>query len=381
MKSLGTASIPLIAAWQNRFHYPDSNILGRMHLLYKDYHDDILEIIGITTIDIHAITLVLYSVYCDKDFMYFTPEVLFSPNVARLSQENIKMFLDFFSVSIDDYHTIAKSLKVYDNQIGKFILMNRYPIIRLENNHYIIPSYNQLIDSVAGNLYHHILTHKQSLNKKTSGAYLTQFGTTLENYVVNLAKHTFGYNNIVDANTIVTKDNEDRCEIVCYNGNMALAIEVKKLYFKRDAIADADTVHIIDTYDRSLVKGVKQVVSTLQYVDVDIKYGLVVIPDTMLSPSSLLDYIDNNSSYINIKDNNVLICTLSTYESLMANSCDTIFNALNIAINRSIGEGNDISLILETMRIEGKNVTLNNSYLESIFMIKIKQQEVKLVKN
>ncbi len=378
IKSLGMASLPLIAAWQNRFHYPPLNILGRMHLLYEDYQDDILEIIGITTTDMHAIVLVLHSVYLDKEFMYFTWEALYSPKVGSLSQENIEKFLDFFAIDIDAYHSMARSLKVYDNQVGKFNLMNRYPIIKLEDNRYIIPSDAQFIDSVAGNLYHHILAHKQSIGKKISGAYLTQFGTTLENYVVDLAKYTFGKENIVDANTIVTEAEEDRCEVVCYNEKNALAIEVKKLHFRRDAIANADAGYIEEAFDRSLIKGTNQVASTLRYVKADTKYGLVVIPDTMLSPSAVLDYIGQSDSSIDIKDNNILICTLSTYESLMANSCETIFDTLDIAKGRSAAEGNDISLILGDMKKEGKIATLNNPYLEEIFITNIKEQELML---
>jgi len=379
IKTLGVAALPLIAAWQNRFHYPSKNVLGRIELLYSDYAEEIQDMIGVTTLDIQVIVLAIHTVYIDKEFIDFEAESLYSSEVGSLNKEKVDNFLDFFAIGINDYHAVAKSQKVYDNQIGTFNLMNRYPIIKIDESRYIIPSRQQLLESVAANLYFHILAHKQTFGRKASRKYLDEFGITLENYVVDLAKYVFKEKNVIAADDIVTNPGEDRCEVVCLHEGKNLAIEVKKLYFQRDAVSSADTEHIQESFDRHLAKGYNQVATTLKYTEGS-KYGIIVIPDIMLSPSAILDYIkkDNYGSKTGL-ENRILVCTLSEYEQLMANDSESVFAALDIALKRTLGEGNSVSLILEDMKNSGHPIELANPYLDQIFSKKFKEQEKSLL--
>lgn len=371
IKKLGMSALPLIAYWQNKFNYPPVNTLGRMHLLYRDYDREIFEMTGLTVLDLHIIILAIYMVYSSKEFIYFKADAIASHKVGSLRRENIERFLRFFAIDIEGYRREAKLRHVYDNQVGKFNLLNRYPIIKIDQDRYIVPSKAQMLDSVAANLYFHILEFKQKSGKKVSKTFLDSFEGTLEKYVVGLAKNVFGEPNVISADEIVTDSRDDRCEVVCkYNGN-SLAIEAKKLHFQRDAISNADIHHIQDSYDRHLRKGFKQLISTLEYVEKN-KYGLIVIPDTMLSPSAILDYIKQDNPIFNTEvENRILICTLSEYEQLMANNGDTVFAALNMALGRTSGEGNAISLILEDMKKAGYPISLVNPWLGKVFEEKL----------
>jgi len=214
IKELGVIAIPLAFAWQNKLIYPNINILGRLHLLYANYEEDIVEAIGITAIDMHIIVLAIMAVQKQKKSATIMTSMLISPKIETLNEETVKRFFDFFAVDQSEYHTVAKTHKVYDNTVGRFNLVNRYPIIKLSDGNYIVPVLEQLFDSVAANLYYHILAHKFEKHPKESRRYLDEFGTVMENYVLDLTKYSFGEGNVIPADDIVTKADDDRCEAV-----------------------------------------------------------------------------------------------------------------------------------------------------------------------
>ena len=375
LKALGIAGLPLAMAWQNKLIYPNINILGRLHLLYGDYEEDIIDAIGIASLDIHIIVLAIMAVRESRRSAIIPPSMLISPNVESLNEETVKKFFDYFAVDQSKYHAIAKTHKVYDNTVGRFNLVNRYPIVKLEDGKYIVPVFEQLFDSVAANLYYHILAHKFQKSSRESRRYLDAFGITMENYVLDLARHTFGEKNLVPADDIVP-DSNDRCEAIAFHEDCALAIEVKKLNFKRDTISDIDIEDIDDKLINQVGKAIKQIVSTLNYVEEEEKYGLVVLPDVVIAPSMLVEYFIRNSPDESFTlDDNILLCTLSSYESLMANSTDIIFEALKTTANRSKMDGRDIGLILYDMQENNDEVNLIHPLSEEVFENRISKQE------
>jgi len=350
IKKLGMMAIPLAFAWQNKLIYSNVNILGRLHLLYGDYEKDIVEAIGITAIDIHIIVLAITSIREQGKSAIIVPSMISTPKIESLNPETVKKFFNFFAVYPREYHAVAKTHKVYDNTVGRFNLVNRYPIIRLASGNYIVPVLEQLFDSVAANLYYHILAHKFQKNKQESRRYLDEFGIVMENYVLDLTRHAFGEKNVVLADSIVPKASDDRCEAVAFHNSCALAIEVKKLNFKRDTFVDVDIKDIDDKLVNQVGKGIGQIGNTLDYITQKVKYGLVVLPDVVTSPSMFSDYVSQGSSDESfVPDDNILLCTLSSYESLMANSPDVIFEALQITASQSRMEGRDIGLVLLQM--------------------------------
>ncbi len=382
IKELGIIAIPLAFAWQNKLIYPNINILGRLHLLYADYEEDILEAIGMSAIDMHIIVLAIMAVREQRRSAIIMPSMLITPKIESLNEETVKRFFEFFAVNQSEYHTVAKTHKVYDNTVGRFNLVNRYPIIELSNGNYIVPVLEQLFDSVAANLYYHILAHKFHKNSKESRRYLDEFGMVMENYVLDLTRHAFGDKNVISADSIVTKSSDDRCEVVAFHSDRALAIEVKKLNFKRDTIVDIDIKDIDDKLINQVGKAIEQLSTTLGYVKEKEKYGLVVLPDVVTSPSVFSDYVSQDGSGEGFTiDNNILLCTLSSYESLMANNPDVIFEALQITASQSKMEGRDIGLVLQQMQDTNEHVHFTHPLSNEVFEKKIRAQEANMRQN
>ncbi len=360
IKQFGIGGISLIFVWQNRLIYNQSNMIGRMHCLYKDYNNQVISAIGISIKDIYVILLAILLSYEYEKKTYLKKSALIHPKIESLTKEKVINFLSYFSITPDEYKDKAKKEKIYENSFGKFKYLIRYPIIDLGDDLYILPVFEQLLDTVANNLYFLLLEHFQGIDEKASKTFLDNFGNILENYVLDLIVNVFEKEKIIRADNIVPKDNELRCEVVAFHKDNALAIEVKKMHFKRDAIVNNDKKHIDKVLKYHLVKAFQQIENTLSYVSKNIKYGLIVVPDIMLGFSAMINYMKEEFKGEARFDNEILICTLSWYEALMANEADIIFEILYKASQRKLHEGNDIIMIMQDM----KNVNMTNLYLE-----------------
>ncbi|QSZ41367.1 hypothetical protein GJV85_04350 [Sulfurimonas aquatica] len=366
IKLFGVGGISLMAVWQNRLLYNQSNMLARMHVLYKNYDSQVVSAIGISIKDIYVILLALSVVYQKKKKIYLKKDALIHPEIESLSKDKIIKFLAYFSRTSVQYKAEAKQEKIYENSFGKFKYLIRYPIIELEEDLYIVPVFEQLLDTLSNNLYFLLLEHFHNISKKSSKKFLDNFGNILEKYVLDLAGDVFEAKNIIRADDIVPNANELRCEVVAYDNNKALAIEVKKMNFKRDAIIDIDKIHIDDVLEKHLVKAFKQIENTLNYVDKEVQYGIIVVPDIMLSLSSMIDYMKVRFKGTAKFDDGIFICTLSWYEALMANKVDIVFDILNKAFEREFHEGNDIIMVMDDMKQKGYNIkTLNENLTNS----------------
>lgn len=364
IKIFGYGGVPLLAHWQNRFSYKQSNVIARMHLLYEEYNDVFLNNLGFSLKDIYIITFTIYGIYHLRKKIYLKKEDLFHPEIESLSIEKLTAFFKFFSISQKDYIDKAKKAKIYSTTYGKFRFLIRYPIISLENEKYIIPVIEQYFDTISNNLYFILLEHY--LEKNEAKKYLDNFGNVLEKYVIKHVSYTFGSKNIKNADDIVTVRKENRCEIVAFHGNKALAIEVKKLYFKRDTIIDKDKEDIDKTLRRHLVKAYQQIENTFNYIKEEYKYGLIVIPDVLLGLKIIVDYLKKQFKDEAHYDKRIIICTLSWFEELFANNPDNIFKILDIAISQSddFEKGNDICFIIDELDREGTlGITKNNALL------------------
>lgn len=366
IKMFGLGGVSLLASWQNRFHYNRSNMLARIHLLYQKFDSHLLSGIGISLKDIYIILFAIYSVYEIKRKIFIKIETLHNPSINSLTLEKIKAFFSYFSTTQSNYIKEAKKDKIYENCFGKFRYLTRYPIIELSENEYIIPVFDQLIDTISNNLYFILLEYFQAQGKDASKSYLDAFGNILENYVCILTKEVFGSEHIESANQIVLNKNEYRCEFVVYHDENALAIEVKKMHFKRDSIVDKDKKNIDEILERHLVKAFMQIENTFSYLHQTKLYGLIVIPDILVGLSTLMRYMKEAFASQARFDDNIFICTLSWYEALMANSPNMIFNILEKAKNRGEHEGNDIIQVMQSMELEGIAILEGNQMLQNL---------------
>jgi len=367
VKLFGIAAIPFMATWQNRFIHQHINLAGRLELLYKSYNDILLESIGIDTEDLYLILMVLYEIYFNQKKIYFSKESLISPTLKSFTEKKILSFLSFFSITQKDYIVKAKQEKIYENCYGKFKFITRYPIIEVEDNKYTIPVFEQLLETITMNLYFILLEIYGKVNQDESKRFMDEFGVILEDYVVNMAKKRFGKKKVVNANKVVKKADEDRCESVIIYNKQAVAIEVKKMYFRRDTFWKKDKAHIDDLLKRHIVKAFGQIENTLKYINYKSTYGLIVIPDIMLGLSSLRGYIKTEFEGKAHFYDNIFICTLSSYEELMANSEDEILYILNKVKNRDFNEGDDINSVIHDLIHKGEKLSTKNEFLRDAY--------------
>lgn len=364
IKIFGISGIPFLASWQNRFYYNKTNIIGRMHELYKKYSMELLNNVGLSINDMYVILQAITSYYEKKRMLYFKEENITHESILELTPNKVSKFLENFSITQDEYIRKAKADKIYENDFGKFKYLVRYPIIKL-NDRYIIPVFEQLIDTLSNNLYFILLENYRNISENESKKFLDEFGLVLENYVLDLARIPFGKTNVIDANAIVTEKKELRCEAVITHNNCSLAIEVKKMYFRRDDLFNMDKESIDKILSYHLVKAFNQIENTFRYLNSRESYGLIVIPDILIGFEMITDYLKlqfkDNANY----DDRILICTLSTYESLMANSKDNIFKIIKELYKKDRKEGKDLALFINTLKNIDSTILFTNQFLEN----------------
>lgn len=364
IKIFGISGIPFLASWQNRFYYNKTNIIGRMHELYKKYSMELLSNIGLSINDIYLILLSITAYYDNKKILYFKKEDISHELIPEITSDKVSKFLANFSITQDEYIKKAKADKIYENDFGKFKYLVRYPIIKVDDR-YIIPVFEQLIDTLSNNLYFILLENYRNISKNESKKFLEEFGLVLENYVLDLARIQFGNINVIDANTIVREKKELRCEAVITHNNCSLAIEVKKMYFKRDDLFNLDKDSIDKILSYHLVKAFKQIENTFRYLESVESYGLIVIPDILIGFEMITDYLKLQFKDEANYDDKILICTLSAYESLMANNKDNIFRIIKELYKKDRNEGKDLILFIETLKNVDSTILVKNSFLES----------------
>ncbi|MDN5105045.1 hypothetical protein O8C79_07070 [Aliarcobacter butzleri] len=364
IKIFGISGIPFLASWQNRFYYNKTNIIGRMHELYKKYSMELLSNIGLSINDIYLILLSITAYYDNKEILYFKKEDISHELIPEITSDKVSKFLANFSITQDEYIRKAKTDKVYENDFGKFKYLVRYPIIKVDDR-YIIPVFEQLFDTLSNNLYFILLENYRNISENESKKFLDEFGLVLENYVLDLARIPFGKTNVIDANTIVTEKKELRCETVITHNNCSLAIEVKKMYFKRDDLFNMDKESIDRILSGHLVKAYKQIENTFRYLNTEESFGLIVIPDILIGFDMISDYLKKQFNGEANFDDRIQICTLSTYESLMANNKDNVFKIIKEQHKLDRKEGRDLILYIEKLKNIDNTILIKNSFLEN----------------
>lgn len=75
IKENGILALSLMIHEQNKYVYPEMNLIGRMLVLYREYENDIETIIGLKIDDILAILLELKGQDDKKDFFYLQKRI------------------------------------------------------------------------------------------------------------------------------------------------------------------------------------------------------------------------------------------------------------------------------------------------------------------
>jgi|GEM_PF-4373670 len=367
IKDNGILALSLIIYEQNKYIYPEMNLIGRMLILYREYEKDIETIVGLKIDDILAILLELKGQYDDNNFFIFTEEVISYDGLDILTDEKIKKFLDYFSITIKDYKLKLKEYGFDKNQLYSFRLLERYPIIKIDHR-YIVPSIDNLSYSLTFNLNIHLLEHYSNIGK--GGKYHNTLGYHFENYIEKLSRHIF--ENIIPSSEIVPKDTLNS-EFVVEHKDSSITVEVKKFNFRRDSAFKNSIDDLKELSERHLVKAFAQIETTLQYVSTKNKYGIIVIFGDLNMHSMVKDYLKeeypiytkDNGEEVNVEYlDNIIIMSVGTYESLLSNNPDDILEIINTYLAKDKNQRGDVLQTISAMEKEATHPLLRDTYKE-----------------
>jgi hypothetical protein len=375
IKEHGILALSLMIHEQNKYVYPEMNLIGRMLVLYREYENDIETIIGLKIDDILAILLELKGQDDKKDFFLFTEENITYEGLDILTSEKIKKFLNYFSITIKDYKLKLEELGFDENKLYSFRLLERYPIIKIDHR-YIVPSIDNLSYSLTFNLNIHLLEHYANIGKGEK--YHHTLGYHFENYIEKLSRHIF--EDITPSSEIVPKDTLNS-EFVIEHNDSAIAVEVKKFNFRRDTAFKNTIKDLEELSERNLVKAFAQIETTLKYVSSENKFGIIVIFGDLNMHSMIRDYLKKEHP-IYTKDNgdkvdveyqdNIIIMSVGTYESLLSNSPDDILEIINTYLAKDENERGDVLQTISAMKKETTHELLRTTFQKTIDSYELK---------
>jgi len=371
LKEYGVIALSLMMYEQIKFIYPEKNIIARMLALYGQYEEEIEKFSGLKINDFLTILLALKGQYADKDFFIFTNQDITHEGIDGLKSDTVQKFLDYFSITIREYRLKLKEQGFDKRQLYSFRLIERYPIIKFEDNRYIVPSIDNLVYSMTSNLNIHLLEYFSGIEK--GGKYHDKLGYKFESYIEKLTTEVF--DDIVPAKVIVPK-NTLNSEFVIKHNNTSIAVEVKKFIFKRDTAFKNDISDLDELLERHFVKAFAQVETTFNYMENENKIGIIVIFGDLNFHPMLNDYLKKNYPIYYKKDNNgniteeievqylknIIVMSVGSYESLMANIKDDIVEILGVYLDKDINQRGDVIQTITELGKESSNEFLNHTF-------------------
>lgn len=229
---------------------PES-IVGRYHYLFskvfvdEEFKEKVESILGIDVFDLSKIGFCIMANYCfRKDGKYadsFLMESYTNTTIDELrpllSEKNILMFMDHFSIDRKGFKKVSKLHELKDSRLKKyeFNALRRYPVIRTDstekNKQYIIPSLQDFIYAFSEGLYYLLLdvlddkTDKQDLFQKLGVAFESYIGDLLKYY--EIPKITNG--DLLDEQSYMTSQGEVKsADWIITSGDHIYQIECKK---------------------------------------------------------------------------------------------------------------------------------------------------------
>jgi hypothetical protein len=356
LKKYGVVYLSLMTAEQIKFKYPNANLIGRLLALYSHYEKDVLEATGLKLIDLMIIMLVIKIIYDDPKRYVFRAHELTSSELDILNHENIEKFLHYFSITIAEYRNKTIEMGLNNSKLYSFRLIEKYPIIWYGNHNYIVPSFGNLLHSLTNNMYIHLLTHYDG--GKAGKTYHESLGNHFEDYVTTLTKEVF--DDITRASDIVPKNTEN-AEFVIFYEDTAIVVEVKKFIFGRDTPYKDNLDELNDLLNRHIKKAFRQIETTFEHVSQSTKIGIIVTFGDINMPTSIHQHMRTQ-----FPDDNIIIASIGSYESLMANHPNHILDILNAYLSKDPNHKGDIIQTLDELNFQRINPYLNKLYEEAL---------------
>jgi len=310
---------------QSKYYAPPVNDLGRLIELYGTKDDLFKERFGLTPKQIvyfYSINNTKHDIY--EPFTFNQMFTLMETYDKKITRKKLKRFLDSFSINIKNYRLMAKDMRITKRTMKSERIIEKFPIVALENNHYLIPSRNILLSSLTYNIFN-ILNSIQ----KDSQRFKTKFGTTFENYIRNLTNFSHSQYFFECDDLIKIKKKKKRAEFYLQKNNSLLLIEAKILHIDENTILNMSGRDIVNKFKDTIHDALNQIDSCFNRLDIKNKYGIIVIHTQIPMLSNYIDLFKENTKYEFLE--NVLILSVIDYEIMMHNSFEKILEYFNLS--------------------------------------------------
>lgn len=340
---------------QLKNYAPSINNLGRLIELYGSKEALFKELFGLTPKQIlyfYTLNNAKHDIYHPFDFTNMLR--LLVEYDKNINSKKLKKFLDIFSITVKMYRFKAKELGITKNTMKSKRLIETYPIIALNNNHYLIPSINVLLTALTYKIFD-VINEQQNNPQR----FKTKFGNTFEKYIRNLTK--FSHNEyFYECDKLITEKNEEKAEFYLLKDNACLVIESKLLHIDEEMILNKSAKDLESKFQDTIEKALNQLNSCFKKLNVEKQYGIIVIHTHIPLLENFIKLFKYKTKY-NFLDN-VMIMSILDYEVIIHNPLNKIIEYFKLP--------NDNNKSQIALYFEQKNSFLENSYLNLIEELK-----------
>ena len=302
---------------QNKHYAPPVNDMGRLIELYDAKERLFQEFFGLTPKQIlyfYTLNNAKHNIYEPFDLMNMLR--LLKDYDNKITKIILKKFLDIFSKSIKEYRETTRDNNITKNTMKSVRLIEQYPIVKLNNNYYLIPSINILLESLSYKIF-------EVLNKevKNSENFKQSFGDTFENYLIKLTK--FSHNEyFYECDELVRKEGNRKAEFYLKKDDTVLVVESKLLHIDEKVILHASAIDLEKKFKNTIFSALEQIDSCFKKIDVQNKYAVIVIHTHIPLLENFIRLFKHKSKYDFL--DNVIILSVIDYEIMIHNSFDNI---------------------------------------------------------
>ncbi|MDD2889006.1 MAG: hypothetical protein PHY66_14525 [Aliarcobacter sp.] len=302
---------------QNKHYAPPVNSMGRLIELYSTKELLFKEFFGLTPKQIlYFFTLnnAKHNIYEPFDFTNMLRLIKGYDN--KITETQLKKFLDIFSKSIKHYRLEARKLGITKNTMKSIRLIEQYPIVELGKDYYLIASINILLESLSYKIF--TILYKEVKNSEN---FKRSFGDTFENYLRTLTK--FSHNEyFYECDELVKKEGNRKAEFYLMKDDTTLVIESKLLHIDENIILNGSAVELEDKFKNTIFSALDQIDICFKKLDALNKFAVIVIHTHMPLLENFIRVFKYKCKYDFL--DNVMILSVVDYEIMIHNSFERI---------------------------------------------------------
>jgi len=302
---------------QNKYYAPPVNSMGRLIELYNTKELLFKEFVGLTPKQIlyfFILNNAKHNIYEPFDFANMLRLIKGYDN--KITETQLKNFLNTFSKSIKGYRKEAKNFGITKNTMKSIRLIEQYPIVELKNSYYFIPSINILLESLSYKIF--TILYKEVKNSEN---FKRSFGDTFENYIRTLTK--FSHNEYFhECDKLVKKEGNRKAEFYLMKDDITLVIESKLLHIDENIILNCNAAELEDKFKNTIFSALEQIDICFKKLDALNKFAVIVIPTHMPLLENFIRVFKYKCKYDFL--DNVMILSVVDYEIMIHNSFERI---------------------------------------------------------